>query len=172
MSWTRLPGVTPRQNRLKQGLALADWRNRLGLRRLQALAFSVDPTDEQCRRLLEASPDGILVSRAGRIHFLNPAASRILGMSQPEVCSTMLLRSNCSIPTSRALVRDEWIGPAVENGRRLDAAVVRPDGAISDVEAFFSGFAGAAGTDGPNRAPRCNRASARSRPRFARARSA
>ena len=98
----------------------------------------MDPTDEQCRRLLQASPDGILVSRAGRIHFLNPAASRIFGTSHPES-----LHDAATVdlfhPDHRAAVLDSL--KRAGRGDPVDALVatiVRPDGALSDVEILFS----------------------------------
>jgi PAS domain S-box-containing protein len=41
-----------------------------------------DPAD-QYKRLVDASPDGILVVRNSRIEFLNPAAVRLLGAATP-----------------------------------------------------------------------------------------
>ena len=98
----------------------------------------MDPTDEQCRRLLQASPDGILVSRAGRIHFLNPAASRIFGTSHPESLHDAAA-VNLFHPDHRAAVLDSL--KRAGRGDPVDALVatiVRPDGALSDVEILFS----------------------------------
>ena len=41
-------------------------------------------TDDLYRRLIELSPDGILLSKNNRIVFLNPAAVRLLGATAPE----------------------------------------------------------------------------------------
>jgi PAS domain S-box-containing protein len=41
-------------------------------------------TEERFRRLVEVSPDGIVISRQGRIVFLNPAAVRLFGAAAPE----------------------------------------------------------------------------------------
>ncbi|HEY7054977.1 MAG TPA: PAS domain-containing protein, partial [Vicinamibacterales bacterium] len=44
----------------------------------------MEPTDDRYRRLVQASPDGILVSQHGRIVFVNPAGARLVGASTPE----------------------------------------------------------------------------------------
>ena len=40
-------------------------------------------SEEQYRRLVESSPDGIFITRDARIVFVNPAAVRIFGASSP-----------------------------------------------------------------------------------------
>jgi PAS domain S-box-containing protein len=40
--------------------------------------------EEQYRRLVELSPDGIFITRDSRIVFVNPAAIRIFGASSPD----------------------------------------------------------------------------------------
>jgi PAS domain S-box-containing protein len=42
-----------------------------------------EPRDRY-RRLVELSPDGILISQDNRLVFVNPAAMRLFGASDPE----------------------------------------------------------------------------------------
>ena len=62
-------------------------------------------TDDLCRRLIDLSPDGILLGENGLIVFLNPAAVRLLGATSPE---RLVGRSLFDIfrSESHALVRD------------------------------------------------------------------
>lgn len=86
------------------------------------------------RRLVELSPDGILVSRENRIVFANPAAARLFGASGPE---QILGKSPFDIfdPGSHELMRSriaqmmagQPVPPAEER-------IVRVDGKIIDVE--------------------------------------
>jgi PAS domain S-box-containing protein len=41
-------------------------------------------SDEQYRRVVELSPDGIFITRDGRIVFVNPAAMRLFGATSPD----------------------------------------------------------------------------------------
>jgi PAS domain S-box-containing protein len=44
----------------------------------------VRETNERCGRLVEHSPDGIVIVRDNRVLFLNPAAARLLGAASPD----------------------------------------------------------------------------------------
>jgi PAS domain S-box-containing protein len=44
----------------------------------------VHDSEEQYRRVVELSPEGIFISRDARIVFVNPAALRMFGASSPE----------------------------------------------------------------------------------------
>ena len=92
-----------------------------------------DPPDRY-RRLVELSADGIFIVQGERIVFLNPAAVRLFGASDP---GQILGRSPFDLfhPGSHALIRDrvaqmmagESVPPAEEK-------IVRLDGAVTDVE--------------------------------------
>jgi PAS domain S-box-containing protein len=92
-----------------------------------------EPRDRY-RRLVELSPDGILISQDNRLVFLNPAALRLFGASSPE---QVLGRSPFDVfhPESHALIRErirqmmagQSVPPAEEK-------IVRLDGVVTDVE--------------------------------------
>src|SRR6187549_2631737 len=93
----------------------------------------VSPAD-QYRRLVECSPDGILVIRNSRIEFLNPAALRLFGASDPaEILGKSpfdLLHSDSRHVISERLeqlLRGETLAP-------IEEQVVRLDGRVVDVE--------------------------------------
>lgn len=86
------------------------------------------------RRLVELSPDGILVSRNQRIVFLNPAAVRLFGALRPE---QILGKSPFEIfhAGSHALIRFRIA--QLEAGQPVPPAeeqIVRLDGEVIDVE--------------------------------------
>ena len=86
------------------------------------------------RRLVELSPDGILVSQDNRIVFINPAAVRLFGASAPEeilgkspfeifhAASHELMRSRVA-----RMMSGHPVPPAEER-------IVRLDGNVIDVE--------------------------------------
>src|SRR5580765_3366917 len=92
-----------------------------------------EPRDRY-RRLVELSPDGILISQDNRLVFLNPAALRLFGASSPE---QVLGKSPFDVfhPESHALIRErirqmmagQSVPPAEEK-------IVRLDGVVTDVE--------------------------------------
>ena len=89
---------------------------------------------DRYRRLVELSPDGILISQDDRIVFLNPAAVRLFGASAPE---QILGKSPFEIfhSDSHDLIR-ERIG-LMMSGQVMPPAeerIVRLDGAVTDVE--------------------------------------
>jgi PAS domain S-box-containing protein len=94
---------------------------------------SNDPSDRY-RRLVERSPDGILISQDDHIVFANPAALRLFGASRPD---QVIGQSAFTLfhPDSHALMRDrmarllsgEAVPPAEER-------IVRLDGDCTDVE--------------------------------------
>jgi PAS domain S-box-containing protein len=92
-----------------------------------------EPLDRY-RRLVELSPDGILISQDNRLVFLNPAALRLFGASAPE---QVIGRSPFDVfhPDSHALMR-ERIGlmMAGESVPPAEEKIIRLDGAVTDVE--------------------------------------
>ncbi len=92
-------------------------------------------THERYRRLVEHSPDGILVSQQGRIVFLNVAAARLLGAPAPE---PLLNEPTVDLfhPESREQVREHLTALLAGQAEpRLEVRIVRPDGAAADLEA-------------------------------------
>jgi PAS domain S-box-containing protein len=93
-----------------------------------------DEANSEYRRLVDASPDAILIARQSRVEFLNPAAVRLFGASYPEQIVGKplvdLFRSD-----SHALIHDR-----IERAMRgeplpgVDAKIVRLAGAPTDVE--------------------------------------
>ena len=92
-----------------------------------------EPLDRY-RRLVELSPDGILIVQDNRIAFLNPAAARLFGASSPE---QVLGTSPFDVfhPDSHALIRAR-IGRmmAGESVPPAEEKIVRLDGGVTDVE--------------------------------------
>ena len=89
---------------------------------------------DQYRRLVEASPDGILLVRNSRIEFLNPAAVRLFGASE---LAQILGKSAWDVfhadshpvirPRLEQLLRGEVLPPVEEK-------IVRLDGSVGQVE--------------------------------------
>jgi len=89
---------------------------------------------DQYRRLVEASPDGILLVRNSRIEFLNPAAARLFGASE---LAQILGKSAWDVfhadshpvirPRLEQLLRGEVLPPVEEK-------IVRLDGSVGQVE--------------------------------------
>jgi PAS domain S-box-containing protein len=92
-----------------------------------------DPAD-QYKRLVDASPDGILIVRNSRIEFLNPAALRLLGAAAPgELLGKspfdVLHADHHRVIRERIerRLRGETLPP-------VEAQLVRLDGGVIDVE--------------------------------------
>lgn len=90
---------------------------------------------ERYHRLVEATPDGIVVHRGGLILHANPAAARIFGASDP---GDLVGRGVLSLvhPDHHETVR-ERVRRIEEEGARtppLDIRGVRLDGAVIDIE--------------------------------------
>ena len=86
------------------------------------------------RRLVELSPDGILISRDDRVVFVNPAAVRLFGASAAE---ELLGRSPFELfhPESHARIREliDRQHTAGDPMPALDERIVRLDGAVAYV---------------------------------------
>ena len=86
------------------------------------------------RSLIEHSPDGVFVTRDSRVVFLNGAASRLFGASNPDQVLGQLLIDFIH-PEGHARVRDcveRWA--AGQRTPAVDAKIVRLDGSVTDVE--------------------------------------
>jgi two-component system, NarL family, sensor histidine kinase UhpB len=95
-------------------------------------------TSEPYRRLVERSPDGILISQDGLLVFVNPAAGRLCGAEEPE---QLLGR-----PLSDLFLHDLLSDGHASRRQRLDKVmsgqtvapfeeqIVRLDGGVTDVE--------------------------------------
>ena len=90
--------------------------------------------NDQFRRLVESSPDGILITRDSRVEFLNPAAVRLFGASGAErllgkSVFDLFHRESHTVISDRIerLLRAEVLSPVEET-------IVRLDGTAIDVE--------------------------------------
>src|SRR5687768_6591609 len=90
--------------------------------------------NDQYRRLVESSPDGMLLARYLRVEFLNPAAARLFGASHPAQMLGMSLleifhRDSHGVIQERIerTMRGEHTPPVEET-------IVRLDGSLTDVE--------------------------------------
>ena len=97
----------------------------------EALAES----EERYRRLVEMSPDAILVAQSGRLAYLNAAALAILGASRPEELAGRSLSEALppnSMAVLQALERQDGLGG--QGVSFLEARMVRLDRQLIDVE--------------------------------------
>jgi PAS domain S-box-containing protein len=88
---------------------------------------------DRYRRLVETSPDGILIVEGERIAFVNPAAVDLFGTNGSD---QLIGRSLVALVAaeSQAAIREHFL--AWQAGRTappLDAKIVRPDGTIRDI---------------------------------------
>ena len=88
---------------------------------------------ERYRRLVESSPDGILIVEDERIAFVNPAAVGLFGANGPD---QLLGRSLLDLfhAENHGIVREhflEW--QAGRTALPLDAKIVPPDGRVRDI---------------------------------------
>ena len=85
------------------------------------------------RRLVESSPDGIVVVEDGRIAYANRAAADLFGVADPErLLGDSLfdyLEADCQASVRKQLLSCEDGLPAL----LLDVKVVRPDGQVRDI---------------------------------------
>jgi PAS domain S-box-containing protein len=94
----------------------------------------VREANERDRRLVETSPDGIVVCQGTDIVFLNPAAVRLLGASAPEQLLGTPLRDILH-PDSRAVIGERLAQALCEPLMPLvEAKIMRLDRAVIDVE--------------------------------------
>jgi diguanylate cyclase (GGDEF)-like protein/PAS domain S-box-containing protein len=107
---------------------------RLARERERMLA-AIRESEERYRKLVELSPDGIVICRQARIEFANPAALRLLGARDPdEVLGAMIL--GFVHPDSVELFQAQ-LELIEENGANvpwLEERFVRLDYAVLDVE--------------------------------------
>jgi two-component system sensor histidine kinase UhpB len=92
-----------------------------------------DP-NEQYRRLVELSPDGIFITRDNRIVFVNPAAVRLFGASDSE---QLLGRAPLDFfhPDTHAVARERVRRVlAGETAPLMEQKLIRLDGTMIDVE--------------------------------------
>lgn len=88
---------------------------------------------ERYRRLVESSPDGILVVEDERITFVNPAAVRLFGLDDSHLLLSRPL-VDLLASESRDSVREHLLRrQAAETSRPWDARIVRPDGTVRDI---------------------------------------
>ena len=88
---------------------------------------------ERYRRLVESSPDGILIVEDERITFVNPAAVGLFGANGPD---QLLGRSLLDLlhAENHGSVREHFLGwQAGRTALPLDAKIVPPDGRVRDI---------------------------------------
>src|SRR5256885_17183291 len=88
---------------------------------------------ERHRRLVETSPDGILIVEDGRITFANPAAVRLFGLNDPGQLSSRPLVDLLAVDSREGVLEHLLPRPAERTARPLDAQIVRPDGTVRDI---------------------------------------
>jgi two-component system, NarL family, sensor histidine kinase UhpB len=94
----------------------------------------VPEPNELYRRMVELSPDGILICDDTRIAFLNPAAARLFGASDPDQLRGMPI-FDVFRPSSHALLREYIAGLAAgQPVPPVEETIGRLDGGETDVE--------------------------------------
>jgi PAS domain S-box-containing protein len=98
---------------------------------------TVRDAHERDRRLVERSPDGIVITQDSRVVFVNPAAVRLFGaQDSTRLHGAPLL--DLFDPESRATVRaglhELQRASSERSTTTMEAAIVRPDGVVTDVE--------------------------------------
>ena len=92
-------------------------------------------SDEQYRRVVELSPDGIFITRDSRIVFVNPAAVRIFGASSADAgagpIAVRLLSHRSTHPPSRSHLE---AARRRHRAGRTKSAPSGLDGTVTDVE--------------------------------------
>src|SRR5262245_43315490 len=89
---------------------------------------------DQYRRLVERSPDGILVSRRGRLVLANAAALSLCGVNNAEqILGTNMV--DLFVPEARETVR-AFLERVRQGGEQeqIDARIARPATEAADVE--------------------------------------
>jgi PAS domain S-box-containing protein len=92
---------------------------------------------ERDRRLVERSPDGIVITQGSRVAFVNPAAVRLFGAQDPsELQGTSLLDlfHAESQPAVRERLQELAAAPVDREVAPMQATVVRLDGTAIEVE--------------------------------------
>lgn len=87
---------------------------------------------ERYRRLVESSPDSILIVEDERITFVNPAAVRLFGVDEP---GQLLGRSLVDLvgADTPGKIREPFLRRQIDGPGRLEARIVRPDGTLCDI---------------------------------------
>jgi PAS domain S-box-containing protein len=88
---------------------------------------------ERYRRLVESSPDGILVVEDERITFVNPSAVRILGLDDPHQLLSRPLVDLFASESNESVREHLLCRQAAKTSRPWDARIVRPDGTVRDI---------------------------------------
>jgi PAS domain S-box-containing protein len=91
-------------------------------------------TSESYRRLVDRSPDGILISQGDILTFVNAAAARLCGRSSPDELVGQPLAG--IFPSAGDAARQERLEQATAGQAvaPFEEQLVRPDGAVTDVE--------------------------------------
>jgi PAS domain S-box-containing protein len=105
---------------------------------------------EPHRRLVELSPDAIIISENGRVVFANPAAARICGVAEPEaLLGRPILGLFSPGPDGRASCQERLERSiAGEDVTPCEERIARADGGVTDVEVILTRF-DAAGAPSP-----------------------
>jgi PAS domain S-box-containing protein len=90
--------------------------------------------NQSYQELVEHSPTGICVVRDSRITFINPAAIRMLGGSQPDQLIGQSVSDVFAAESRRPVEQHLKNASSGSPPRRLDARIVRLDGVTLDVE--------------------------------------
>jgi PAS domain S-box-containing protein len=106
----------------------------------RAVESALHQSEERYRRLVELSPDALLVHSDGRISFANPAAIRLLGARGPEDLLGLPLERILH-PDHRQVVRDglqQLTAHQQDFNAFMQQKIVRLDGTAVDVEVAAS----------------------------------
>ncbi len=89
-------------------------------------------SEERYRRVVELSPDAIIVHDGSAVLFVNQAGNRLLGVSSPDEIQGIILDT---FIRSYAMSREQKESNPENNGRNTrEEQLIRPDGSVVDVE--------------------------------------
>ena len=97
---------------------------------------------ERYRRLVESSPDGILILEDERIAFVNPAAVDLFGVNGPDQLSGRSLFDLLDAESHGSVREHVSSWRASRTALPLDAQIVRPDGRVRDISVIGAQLAG------------------------------
>jgi PAS domain S-box-containing protein len=101
----------------------------------------IQETEEQYRRLVELSPDGIAVHQDGRIMMVNPAGASTLGYSEPaEMIGRPVLDFVHPDDRPRVMERIARVMEQGKPGELTEERFVRKDGSLVPVEVVNAPF--------------------------------
>lgn len=119
------------------GVILMTWLASLAARRARTLSHTLNLTEARHRSLVESSPDGILLAKAGRIEYANPA---MLSFASAQAASELLGKRVDELLDGLGAYRrsNAFDGPAPASVVRIEHFLRPLHGAPKEVETLIA----------------------------------